>query len=96
MTETITIEEGCVAIIISPVEDSIGFTMHRDTTESDDADYGTLIALGMIGTALYAPDLIEFMAAKGEYHTPTPTDSGSPAISLATVDGVNTKDDRTV
>lgn len=88
MTETLTLEEGCVAIIISPVsgEDAVGFTMHRDTAESEDADYGTMVALGMIGTAIYAPDLIEFMAAKGEYQS-APTDEPVPAISLATIDG---------
>ena len=89
----LALNEDQVAIVLSPVpedEELISFELHRTEKDNEEADYSTAVALGMIGCAVYAPDLVTFMASVGDY---TPSEGKKPDLKVVTMDGKAVEED---
>ncbi len=90
MDPILKIEKGQVAIILTPEDpDMISFRLFRllDEGEEPTSDllFTTGVALGMVGTAVNAPDLIAFMSEHGQEE---PNQKVTPPpLHLVTLDG---------
>jgi len=90
MTNTVVLEEAQIAIVLTPLpEGQVRFQLFRcedSAEEPSEALYlSTGVALGMVGVAINAPDLVAYMSDKfsdEEIETPP-----APALKLVTLEG---------